>query len=144
MEVGWCILEYLCHFAFRVPGAVWAAMMPAARGELHSIPMYDPRLLQDLDWSQNTVTFSPAISPAAPGDGLILRPLCSADISRGTAPSQFAFLINKIDALAGRFVPNPTTHVVLKWTGLVAWEGWCFSGPAVWGVGQTFEFHRSL
>ncbi|KAJ6654003.1 hypothetical protein lerEdw1_007512 [Lerista edwardsae] len=58
-------------------------MMPAAKGDLNSIPMYDPRLLQDLDWSQNTVTFSPAISPADPGDRLILRPLCSADINRG-------------------------------------------------------------
>ncbi|XP_053117059.1 glucosamine 6-phosphate N-acetyltransferase isoform X2 [Hemicordylus capensis] len=65
------------------PVAVCAAMMPASKRQLDSTPMYDPHLLQELDWSQNTVTFSPAISPANPGDGLVLRPLCEADINRG-------------------------------------------------------------
>lgn len=58
-------------------------MMPAARGEHENTPMYDPSLLQELDWSENTVTFSPAISPANPGNGLVLRPLCSTDVNRG-------------------------------------------------------------
>ncbi|XP_061468562.1 glucosamine 6-phosphate N-acetyltransferase isoform X3 [Rhineura floridana] len=58
-------------------------MMPATTIKPDSTPMYDPCLLQELDWSQNTVMFSPAISPLQPGDGLVLRPLCSADINRG-------------------------------------------------------------
>ncbi|XP_042300946.1 glucosamine 6-phosphate N-acetyltransferase isoform X1 [Sceloporus undulatus] len=62
---------------------ITAVMMPAATVKPSSTPMYDPQLLQELDWSQNTATFSPAISPANPGDGLVLRPLCAADINRG-------------------------------------------------------------
>ncbi|XP_045143697.1 glucosamine 6-phosphate N-acetyltransferase isoform X2 [Echinops telfairi] len=46
-------------------------------------PMFDPNLLKEVDWSQNTATFSPAISPAYPGEGLVLRPLCTADLNRG-------------------------------------------------------------
>ncbi|XP_069074980.1 glucosamine 6-phosphate N-acetyltransferase [Pleurodeles waltl] len=46
-------------------------------------PLFDPRLLLELDWSLNTVSFSPDISPAEPGDGLALRPLCRADLTRG-------------------------------------------------------------
>ncbi|XP_039176655.1 glucosamine 6-phosphate N-acetyltransferase isoform X2 [Crotalus tigris] len=57
-------------------------MMPAAIKKLESTPMYDPHLLEELDWTLNTVTFSPVISPEDPGDGLVLRPLCSTDINR--------------------------------------------------------------
>ncbi|XP_075471227.1 glucosamine 6-phosphate N-acetyltransferase [Ascaphus truei] len=46
-------------------------------------PLFDPRLLAELDWSQNTASFRPAISPLHPGDSLILRPLCTADLNRG-------------------------------------------------------------
>ncbi|KAE8586555.1 hypothetical protein XENTR_v10021700 [Xenopus tropicalis] len=46
-------------------------------------PLFDTRLLEELDWSQNMVSFHPAISPVSPGDGLILRPLCTADYTRG-------------------------------------------------------------
>lgn len=46
-------------------------------------PMFDPSLLQEVDWSQNATTFSPAISPTNPGEGLVLRPLCTADLNRG-------------------------------------------------------------
>ncbi|KAF3831146.1 hypothetical protein GH733_002384, partial [Mirounga leonina] len=31
-------------------------------------PMFDPSLLKEVDWSQNTATFSPAISPTHPGE----------------------------------------------------------------------------
>ena len=51
--------------------------------KLDETPMFDPSLLQEVDWSQNTATFSPAISPAHPGEGLVLRPLCTADLNRG-------------------------------------------------------------
>ncbi|XP_020666963.3 glucosamine 6-phosphate N-acetyltransferase isoform X1 [Pogona vitticeps] len=67
----------------RITLASSAAMMPAATLKPDSISLYDPRLLRELDWSQNTVTFSPAISPTNPGDGLVLRPLCITDINRG-------------------------------------------------------------
>ena len=46
-------------------------------------PLFDPSLLQELDWSSNTVSFSPPISPSQPGEGLLLRPLCTADFNRG-------------------------------------------------------------
>ncbi|XP_043372209.1 glucosamine 6-phosphate N-acetyltransferase isoform X3 [Dermochelys coriacea] len=68
---------HLC-FDFSTPPATPAAMMP------DDTPMFDPGLLQELDWSQNIATFSPAISPLDPGGGLVLRPLCTADINRET------------------------------------------------------------
>nr|XP_042126270.1 glucosamine 6-phosphate N-acetyltransferase [Peromyscus maniculatus bairdii] len=46
-------------------------------------PMFDPSLLKEVDWSQNTATFSPAISPMNPGEGLVLRPLCTGDLNKG-------------------------------------------------------------
>ncbi|CAL9701931.1 unnamed protein product [Knipowitschia caucasica] len=46
-------------------------------------PLFDPALLQELDWSNNGISFSPFISPSKPGEGLILRPLCIADFNRG-------------------------------------------------------------
>ncbi|XP_050192109.1 glucosamine 6-phosphate N-acetyltransferase isoform X1 [Myiozetetes cayanensis] len=60
-----------------------AAMMPVATVMPDDTPMFDPRILHELDWSENTTTFSPAISPLDPGDGLVLRPLCTADLNRG-------------------------------------------------------------
>ncbi|XP_023267756.1 glucosamine 6-phosphate N-acetyltransferase [Seriola lalandi dorsalis] len=50
---------------------------------LDEIPLFEPSLLQELDWSSNTVSFSPSISPSSPGEGLVLRPLCTADFNRG-------------------------------------------------------------
>lgn len=50
---------------------------------LDETPLFDPSLLQDLDWSSNTVSFSPPLSPSSPGEGLVLRPLCTADYNRG-------------------------------------------------------------
>ncbi|XP_053721723.1 glucosamine 6-phosphate N-acetyltransferase [Synchiropus splendidus] len=50
---------------------------------LDDTPLFDPALLHELDWSKNTVDFSPHISPTRPGDGLVLRPLCTADYNRG-------------------------------------------------------------
>ncbi|NXF39617.1 GNA1 acetyltransferase, partial [Nyctibius bracteatus] len=58
-------------------------MMPVATVMPDDTPMFDPNILHELDWSENTTTFSPAISPLDPGDGLVLRPLCTADINRG-------------------------------------------------------------
>ncbi|NP_001404470.1 glucosamine 6-phosphate N-acetyltransferase isoform 3 [Mus musculus] len=49
-------------------------------------PMFDPSLLKEVDWSQNTAIFSPAISPTHPGEGLVLRPLCTADLNKGLRP----------------------------------------------------------
>ncbi|XP_044046492.1 glucosamine 6-phosphate N-acetyltransferase isoform X1 [Siniperca chuatsi] len=50
---------------------------------LDETPLFEPSLLQELDWSSNTASFSPAISPSSPGEGLVLRPLCMADFNRG-------------------------------------------------------------
>lgn len=58
-------------------------MMPVATVMPDDTPMFDPSILHELDWSENTTTFSPAISPLEPGDGLVMRPLCTADVNRG-------------------------------------------------------------
>ncbi|XP_049574324.1 glucosamine 6-phosphate N-acetyltransferase [Syngnathus scovelli] len=50
---------------------------------LDETPLFDPSLLRELDWSNNSVSFSPLISPSNPGQGLVLRPLCPADFNRG-------------------------------------------------------------
>lgn len=62
---------YACLF-FRVCGML-----------LDETPLFEPSLLQELDWSSNTVSFSPPISVSNPGEGLVLRPLCMADFNRG-------------------------------------------------------------
>uniref|UniRef100_A0A3B4GNS5 Glucosamine 6-phosphate N-acetyltransferase n=2 Tax=Pundamilia nyererei TaxID=303518 RepID=A0A3B4GNS5_9CICH len=50
---------------------------------LDETPLFEPSLLRELDWSSNTASFSPPISPCNPGEGLVLRPLCMADFNRG-------------------------------------------------------------
>ncbi|KAL7862490.1 hypothetical protein SRHO_G00139310 [Serrasalmus rhombeus] len=58
-------------------------MSPPSGMLLDETPLFDPSLLQDLDWSSNMVSFSPPVSPSQPGEGLVLRPLCPADLDRG-------------------------------------------------------------
>lgn len=58
---------------------------------LDETPLFDPCLLQELDWSSSKVSFSPPISPLEPGDGLVLRPLRPADLDRGTHCTYSAF-----------------------------------------------------
>ncbi|XP_056134166.1 glucosamine 6-phosphate N-acetyltransferase isoform X2 [Lampris incognitus] len=50
---------------------------------LDETPLFEPSLLSELDWSSNSVSFFPPISPSSPGQGLVLRPLCTADFNRG-------------------------------------------------------------
>lgn len=57
---------------------------------LDETPLFEPSLLLELDWSCNTVSFSPSISPSNPGEGLVLRPLCTADFNRGESVQQFS------------------------------------------------------
>lgn len=76
-------VPYPRAFCFRIP---LAAMMPVATVMPDDTPMFDPSILHELDWSENTTTFSPAISPLEPGDGLVMRPLCTADVNRGRIP----------------------------------------------------------
>ncbi|OXB64078.1 hypothetical protein ASZ78_001698 [Callipepla squamata] len=59
-------------------------MLPVATAMPDDTPMFDPNILHELDWSENTTTFSPSISPSEPGDGLVMRPLCTADLNRET------------------------------------------------------------
>ena len=56
---------------------------------LDETPLFEPSLLKELDWSCNTVSFSPPISPCSPGEGLVLRPLCMADFNRGESGDIF-------------------------------------------------------
>lgn len=58
-------------------------MLPVATAMPDDTPMFDPSILHELDWSENTAVFSPSISPSEPGDGLVMRPLCTADVNRG-------------------------------------------------------------
>uniref|UniRef100_A0A8C8LNT6 Uncharacterized protein n=1 Tax=Oncorhynchus tshawytscha TaxID=74940 RepID=A0A8C8LNT6_ONCTS len=45
-------------------------------------PLFESALFQELDCSSNTHVLSP-ISPSQPGEGLVLRSLCTADFNRG-------------------------------------------------------------
>lgn len=45
--------------------------------------LYDPSVVQNLDFSQSGVKFNPQISPRSPGSGLLVRPLSSGDFERG-------------------------------------------------------------
>lgn len=54
--------------------------------------LYDPSVVQNLDFSQSGVKFNPQISPRSPGSGLLVRPLSSGDFERGN--NGFCFLTN--------------------------------------------------
>ncbi|KAK2843077.1 hypothetical protein Q7C36_011292 [Tachysurus vachellii] len=58
-------------------------MFEACEMLLDETPLFDPSVLQELDWNSSKVSFSPPISPLQPGDGLVLRPLRPADLDRG-------------------------------------------------------------
>ncbi|KAG8126682.1 putative Glucosamine 6-phosphate N-acetyltransferase-like protein [Naja naja] len=97
------------------------AMMPAAIKKLENTPMYDPHLLEELDWTQNTATFSPAISPEDPGEGLVLRPLCSADINRDTPLKNYVTVVE--DTKLGAIVATATLVIEHKFTHSCAKRG---------------------
>ncbi|TRY54309.1 hypothetical protein DNTS_021287 [Danionella cerebrum] len=61
----------------------WLKVHSACGMLLDDTPLFDPSLLHELDWSSVSIPFSPAVSPAQPGNGLVLRPLCTADLDRG-------------------------------------------------------------
>ncbi|XP_012678396.1 glucosamine 6-phosphate N-acetyltransferase [Clupea harengus] len=50
---------------------------------LDETPLFEPSLLKELDWGSSSVSFSPPICPSQPGEGLLLRPLCTADFNKG-------------------------------------------------------------
>ncbi|XP_076151709.1 glucosamine 6-phosphate N-acetyltransferase [Alosa pseudoharengus] len=50
---------------------------------LDETPLFEPSLLEELDLEASAVSFSPPITPTQPGEGLVLRPLCTADFNRG-------------------------------------------------------------
>ncbi|MPC17868.1 Glucosamine 6-phosphate N-acetyltransferase [Portunus trituberculatus] len=50
--------------------------------ETSEMPLYDPKLLEGLDWS--TVThMKGGVTSLSPGPGLRVRPLCKGDYDRG-------------------------------------------------------------
>lgn len=55
----------------------------SAQGILSEEPLYDPRILERLDFSKARTRFSPPVSAARPGEGLRVRPLRRADYRRG-------------------------------------------------------------
>ncbi|XP_024293848.1 glucosamine 6-phosphate N-acetyltransferase [Oncorhynchus tshawytscha] len=57
-------------------------MSPACGMLLVETPLFESALFQELDCSSNTHVLSP-ISPSQPGEGLVLRSLCTADFNRG-------------------------------------------------------------
>ncbi|CAN9506701.1 unnamed protein product [Ophioblennius macclurei] len=72
---------------------------------LDETPLFEPSLLQDLDWSSTTVSFSPPISPSSPGEGLLVRPLCTADFNRGIFKVLSQLTITG-DVTAEQFIKN--------------------------------------
>jgi hypothetical protein len=55
--------------------------------------LYDPSLVRSLDFSDSKVKFEPKISPASPGQDLLVRPLGSKDFGRGKTIPVFFFYI---------------------------------------------------
>lgn len=45
--------------------------------------LFDPTILESLDWSKNKCTFQNGVSYTEPGENLVLRPLRNDDINRG-------------------------------------------------------------
>ncbi|XP_064600377.1 glucosamine 6-phosphate N-acetyltransferase-like [Liolophura sinensis] len=45
--------------------------------------LFDPVILKQIDFSKHKATYKPMISPANPGESLLLRPLCLGDFDRG-------------------------------------------------------------
>ncbi|XP_054572038.1 glucosamine 6-phosphate N-acetyltransferase isoform X2 [Eptesicus fuscus] len=90
-------------------------------------PMFDPSLLQEVDWSQNTATFSPAISPTHPGEGLVLRPLCTADLNRESfehmKKSGDYYVTVVEDVTLGQIVATATLIIEHKFTHSCAKRG---------------------
>ncbi|XP_052127974.1 probable glucosamine 6-phosphate N-acetyltransferase isoform X2 [Frankliniella occidentalis] len=52
-------------------------------GILSEEPLYDPKILERLDFSKARTKFSTPVSAARPGEGLRVRPLRRADYRRG-------------------------------------------------------------
>lgn len=52
-------------------------------GILSEEPLYDPKILERLDFSKARTKFNPPVSAAHPGEGLRVRPLRRADFHRG-------------------------------------------------------------
>ncbi|XP_046352210.2 glucosamine 6-phosphate N-acetyltransferase-like [Haliotis rufescens] len=44
---------------------------------------YDPEILKLIDFSESPAQYKPPVSPAHPGDNLVMRPLCLADYDKG-------------------------------------------------------------
>ncbi|XP_005867942.1 PREDICTED: glucosamine 6-phosphate N-acetyltransferase isoform X2 [Myotis brandtii] len=90
-------------------------------------PMFDPSLLQEVDWSLNTATFSPAISPTSPGEGLVLRPLCTADLNRESfehmKKSGDYYVTVVEDVTLGQIVATATLIIEHKFTHSCAKRG---------------------
>ncbi|CAB1334834.1 unnamed protein product, partial [Coregonus sp. 'balchen'] len=55
---------------------------------LDETPLFDPALLQELDWSSKTVSFSPPISPSQPGEGFY-KVLSQLTTAGDVTPEQF-------------------------------------------------------
>ena len=84
--------------------------------ESDSLPLFPPCLLEGLELSLCPTTFSPALSVAAPGQGLLLRPLQLGDYRRG-----FLALLAQL------------TEV-----GEVSWEAWRERFLRMRGMGGTY------
>ena len=52
-------------------------------GEADEAFLYNPELVQNLDFAESGVKFEPKISASEPGSGLLVRPLSSGDFDRG-------------------------------------------------------------
>lgn len=95
------------HVSVDLPVCMLIVFLSRACGMLlDDTPLFEPSLLQELDWSSNTVSFSPPISVSSPGEGLVLRPLCMADFNRGE--SEYGWITNSRPAIvfAGEYDCN--------------------------------------
>jgi len=47
-------------------------------------PLFDPRLITDIDWTTHSATFRDDVSPHRPGLNLAMRPLSVDDFDKGS------------------------------------------------------------
>uniref|UniRef100_A0A2K5DCD6 Glucosamine 6-phosphate N-acetyltransferase n=1 Tax=Aotus nancymaae TaxID=37293 RepID=A0A2K5DCD6_AOTNA len=79
------------------------------------IPMFDPSLLKEVDWNQNTATYTPVISPTHHAEGLVLCQLTETGVSfEHTKKSGDHYVIVVEDVTLGQSVAMATLILEYK------------------------------
>lgn len=111
-----CFAVAFLGVGVRVDLPVWLLLLNRyCRMLLDETPLFDPFLLQDLDWSSNSVSFSPKISPSSPGEGFLLRPLCTADFNRGESAFGESLKLYSQESQSSRLYEKSISFILTEW-----------------------------